>query len=58
VTDPSPRLLVSDSGGQRIVPIDKPIVTLGRRSETDVRIAVAGVSRLHAALHHGHSLTR
>lgn len=50
MADSSPRLLVTDAVGQRIVPIDKPIVTLGRRSETDVRIAVAGVSRVHAEI--------
>jgi pSer/pThr/pTyr-binding forkhead associated (FHA) protein len=30
------------------VPIDKAILTLGRRSETDIRIPGAGVSRVHA----------
>jgi serine phosphatase RsbU (regulator of sigma subunit)/pSer/pThr/pTyr-binding forkhead associated (FHA) protein len=47
---PAPRLLITDTLGQRIVPIDKPLVTLGRRSETDVRIPGAGVSRLHAEI--------
>jgi sigma-B regulation protein RsbU (phosphoserine phosphatase) len=46
----APRLLITDTLGQRIVPIDKPVVTLGRRSETDVRIPGAGVSRLHAEI--------
>jgi phosphoserine phosphatase RsbU/P len=53
--DLSPRLSVTDVLGRRFVPIDKPIVTLGRRSETDVRIPGIGISRLHAeiALHDG-----
>lgn len=46
----SPRLLVTDTLGRRTIPIDKPIVTLGRRSETDVRVAGVGVSRLHAEI--------
>ena len=46
----SPRLLVADPLGQRTIPIDKPIVTLGRRSETDVRVPGAGVSRVHAEI--------
>ena len=36
--------------GRRIVPIDKPILTLGRRSETDIRIPGAGISRVHAEI--------
>ncbi len=48
--DASPRLLVTDVLGRRLVPIDKPVVTLGRRSETDVRIPGAGISRVHAEI--------
>ena len=32
--DSAPRLLVTDTLGQRIIAIDKPTLTLGRRSET------------------------
>jgi sigma-B regulation protein RsbU (phosphoserine phosphatase) len=45
-----PRLLVTDTLGRRMIPIDKPVVTLGRRSETDVRVPGAGVSRVHAEI--------
>ena len=46
----APRLLVTDTLGRRLIPIDKPLVTLGRRSETDVRVPGAGVSRVHAEI--------
>ena len=45
---PTPRLLVTDASGQRLVQLDKPTLTLGRRRENDVCIPDAGVSRLHA----------
>ena len=46
----TPRLVVTDALGRRQVPIDKPLVTLGRRSESDVRVSGAGVSRHHAEI--------
>jgi serine phosphatase RsbU (regulator of sigma subunit) len=46
----NPRLIVTDTLGRRTVPIDKPVVTIGRRSETDVRLPGADVSRLHAEI--------
>jgi sigma-B regulation protein RsbU (phosphoserine phosphatase) len=46
----TPRLLVTDALGQRLIAINKPIVTLGRRSDNDVSVADAGVSRLHAEI--------
>ena len=46
----APRLLVTDTLGRRLIPIDKPLLTLGRRSETDVRVPGAGVSRVHAEI--------
>ena len=49
-TESAPRLLVTDTLGQRIIAIDKPTLTLGRRSETDVRVQGAGVSRVHAEI--------
>jgi len=49
-TDSAPRLLVRDALGQRVISIDKPLLTLGRRSETDVRVPGAGVSRVHAEI--------
>ena len=45
-----PRLIVTDALGQRIVPLDKPVFTIGRRSETDLRLAGADVSRVHAEI--------
>jgi len=45
-----PRLVITDPVGQRVVPIDKPVITLGRRSETDVRVPDPGVSRVHAEI--------
>src|SRR5580692_8853707 len=47
----SPRLLVTDSLGRRFIPVDKAVLTLGRRSESDVRVTDAGVSRRHAEIH-------
>ena len=44
------RLAVTDALGRRIVPIDKPLFTLGRRTETDLRIAGADISRVHAEI--------
>jgi serine phosphatase RsbU (regulator of sigma subunit)/pSer/pThr/pTyr-binding forkhead associated (FHA) protein len=46
----SPRLVITDALGRRLVPLDKPLITLGRRSEADVRVPGAGVSRKHAEI--------
>jgi serine phosphatase RsbU (regulator of sigma subunit) len=48
--DPAPRLVVTDALGRRIVPIDKPLFTIGRRSETDLRLPGADISRVHAEI--------
>jgi serine phosphatase RsbU (regulator of sigma subunit) len=45
-----PRLVVTDSLGRRIVNIDKPVFTIGRRTETDLRLPGADISRLHAEI--------
>src|SRR5436190_1947786 len=45
-----PRLIVTDALGRRIVPIDKPLFTIGRRSETDLRLPGADISRVHAEI--------
>src|SRR5882672_4490412 len=47
---PSPRLVVTDALGRRIVPIDKPLFIIGRRSETDLRLPGADISRVHAEI--------
>jgi len=46
----APRLVVTDTLGRRIVPIDKPVFTIGRRSETDLRLPGADISRVHAEI--------
>src|SRR5438874_4469725 len=45
-----PRLIVTDALGRRIVAIDKPLFTIGRRSETDLRLPGADISRVHAEI--------
>jgi serine phosphatase RsbU (regulator of sigma subunit)/pSer/pThr/pTyr-binding forkhead associated (FHA) protein len=47
---PGARLEISDGLGSRVVPIDKPIVAIGRRGENDVRLTGADVSRDHAEI--------
>lgn len=49
-TDPIPRLVVTDALGRRIVNIDKPLFSIGRRSETDLRLPGADISRVHAEI--------
>jgi serine phosphatase RsbU (regulator of sigma subunit) len=44
------RLVVTDALGRRIVPIDKPLFSLGRRTETDLRLPGADISRVHAEI--------
>src|SRR3954454_7862005 len=46
----APRLVVTDALGRRIVTIDKPLFTIGRRSETDLRLPGADISRDHAEI--------
>jgi len=46
----APRLIVTDALGRRIVPLDKPLFTIGRRSETDLRLTGADISRVHAEI--------
>ena len=45
-----PRLRVTDALGPRIVPIEKPVFTMGRRSETDLHLQGADISRVHAEI--------
>src|SRR5690242_10516236 len=45
-----PRLIVTDALGRRIVPIDKQVFSIGRRSESDLRLPGADISRLHAEI--------
>jgi serine phosphatase RsbU (regulator of sigma subunit) len=45
-----PRLAVHDALGRRVVTIDKPLFTLGRRTGHDLQLAGAEVSRDHAVI--------
>src|ERR1700716_2808292 len=45
---PAPRLVVTAAPGRRIVNIDKPLFSIGRRSETDLRLSGADISRVQA----------
>ena len=47
---PLPRLVVTDTLGRRIVNIDKPLFTIGRRTETDLRLPGADILRVHAEI--------
>ena len=50
MSDPSPRLVITDAHGRRQIPMDKPLITLGRRTESDIRVIGIGVSRHHAEI--------
>jgi len=45
-----PRLIITDTLGRKIIPLDKPVFSIGRRSESDLRLPSADVSRLHAEI--------
>jgi serine phosphatase RsbU (regulator of sigma subunit) len=45
-----PRLEVNDGLGRRVIVLDKPLVTIGRRTESDVRLVGSDVSREHAEI--------
>jgi serine phosphatase RsbU (regulator of sigma subunit) len=45
-----PRLVITDALGRRTIPIERNLLTFGRRSECDVRVTGADVSRQHAEL--------
>jgi serine phosphatase RsbU (regulator of sigma subunit) len=44
------RLEVNDGLGSRSIPLDKPVIAIGRRGENDVRLAGSDVSRDHAEI--------
>jgi serine phosphatase RsbU (regulator of sigma subunit) len=54
------RLEVLERDNRRVVPIDKPVFTIGRRQDSDLCISNLGVSREHAqiVLQHGKYLVR
>ncbi len=47
---PGARLEINDGLGSRVVPIDKPLVAIGRRGENDLRLTGSDVSRDHAEI--------
>ena len=47
---PAPLLQVHDAQGRRVVTIDKPAFTIGRRSTADLQIVSTDVSRDHAEI--------
>ena len=49
----TPRLQVSDTQGKRMVPLDKPLFRIGRRTESDLRVSGIDVSREHAEVEQG-----
>ena len=50
MTQPAPRIVILDPTGRREVAIDKALLTIGRRTESDVRVSGVGVSRHHAEI--------
>jgi pSer/pThr/pTyr-binding forkhead associated (FHA) protein len=42
------RLVIADQTGNRTIPVEGPVMTLGRRSECAIRLAGSDVSRDHA----------
>lgn len=44
------RLEVHDGLGRRVIPLDKPELTVGRRTESDLRLTGSDVSREHAEI--------
>ena len=47
---PDARLEVIDTLGRRLVQIEKPLFTIGRRTESDLRVVSSDVSREHAEI--------
>ena len=50
MSPPNARLEVNDGLGQRIVPINKELLCIGRRTESDLRLVGSDVSREHAEM--------
>ena len=50
MSNPIARLVITDAQGRRQVRLEKPVIMVGRRTESDVRIVGAGVSRHHAEI--------
>lgn len=50
MSDLTPRIVILDPAGRREVPINKAMLSVGRRTESDVRVSGVGVSRHHAEI--------
>ena len=50
MASPVPRLVITDSSGRRQVAVEKGLLTIGRRTESDVHVTAVGVSRHHAEI--------
>jgi serine phosphatase RsbU (regulator of sigma subunit) len=46
----NPRLQVTDTLGERVVALDKPLIRIGRRHESEVQVVSVDVSRDHAEI--------
>lgn len=46
------RLHITDSQGRRVVPLDKPVFIIGRRTAADLQLVNADISREHAEIAH------
>jgi len=42
-----PRLVVNDARGERVVHIQKPRITIGRHTRTDLQLAGTGVAGIY-----------
>src|SRR3954467_13906804 len=47
---PEPQLHVTDPQGRRVVPVDKALFTIGRRTAADLQVVSTDVSREHAEI--------
>ena len=47
---PEARLHVTDPQGRRVVPVDKALFTIGRRTAADLQVVSTDVSREHAEI--------
>jgi sigma-B regulation protein RsbU (phosphoserine phosphatase) len=50
---PGARLQINDGLGARVIPLDKPLIAIGRRTENDLRLSGSDVSRDHAEIAQG-----
>ncbi len=58
MSDPAPRIVILGPDGRREVPVNKALLSIGRRTESDVRVSGVGVSRHHAEIDTDHGTCR